>query len=287
MFTTLNDLRLFALRWAEYSKGILERQDPEAIVDDQLFAVGAGGFVSGITGDQQERCVVYTRQMSTHVSALLNYSLGLVMEQEAGVAPSKVFSTKAGVHYWEQVRAKLVSIFKHIFALRRANQVRHEGLLAVLAFLESCSRRSWEIPRFAPVSNPKLEALANKIGTKGDPIQLAAQLTAKVAAMEKKNEVLEKRLAAQSNATPGGYEAVKQKLANLGAYMTALQGQVGSIRQAGKGDRGGKGGRGGRGRGRGRGRGNGGGGGGDDGGGDGDGGDDATGGAADGEAGDS
>jgi hypothetical protein len=44
-----------------------------------------------------------------------------------------VFSTKAGVHYWEQVRAKLVSIFKHIFALQRANRVRHEGLLAVLA----------------------------------------------------------------------------------------------------------------------------------------------------------
>jgi hypothetical protein len=82
------------------------------------------------------------------------------------------------------VRAKLVSIFKHIFALRRANRIRHEGLLAVLAFLESCSRKSWEIPRFdrtslyAPVSSPKLEALANKIGTKGDPIQLAAQLTA-------------------------------------------------------------------------------------------------------------
>jgi hypothetical protein len=78
--------------------------------------------------------------------------------------------------------------------------------------------------------------------------------------MEKKNEALVKRLAAQSNATPGGYKAVKHKLANLGASMTALQGQVGSTRHAGKGDRGGKGGRGGRGRGRGRGRGNGGGG---------------------------
>ena len=55
---------------------------------------------------------------------------------------------------------------------------------------------------FAPVPNPKLEALAKKIGTKDDPIQIAAQLAAKVAVMEKKNEVLEKRLAAQSNATP-------------------------------------------------------------------------------------
>jgi hypothetical protein len=51
--------------------------------------------------------------------------------------------------------------------------------------------------------------------------------------------MLEKRLAAQSNATPDGYEALKTKLANLGASMTALQGQVGSIRHAGKGDRGG------------------------------------------------
>ena len=101
--------------------------------------------------------------------------------------------------------------------------------------------------------------------------------------MEKKNEALEKRLAAQNNATPDGYKALKKKLANLGASMTALQGQVGNLRHAGKGDRGGKGGRGGRGRGRGRGRGNGGGGGGDDGGG-GDGGDDAADGAADGEA---
>jgi hypothetical protein len=41
MFTALNDLRLFALRWAEYGKGILERKDPEVIVDDQLFAVEA------------------------------------------------------------------------------------------------------------------------------------------------------------------------------------------------------------------------------------------------------
>jgi hypothetical protein len=39
------------------------------------------------------------------------------------------------------VRAKLVSIFKHIFALRRAHRIRHEGLMAVLAFLESCSRK--------------------------------------------------------------------------------------------------------------------------------------------------
>jgi hypothetical protein len=131
MFTTLKDLRLFALRWAEYCKGVLERQDPEAVVDDQLFAVGAGGFKSGVTGEQQERCVVYTRQMSTHISALLNYSLGLVMEQDAKVGSSTVFSTKAGVHYWEQVRAKLESVFKHIFALRRAHRIRHEGLFAV------------------------------------------------------------------------------------------------------------------------------------------------------------
>jgi hypothetical protein len=41
---------------------------------------------------------MYTRQMTTHVSDLLKYSLALVMEQEANVAPSKVFSTKAGVH---------------------------------------------------------------------------------------------------------------------------------------------------------------------------------------------
>jgi hypothetical protein len=47
-----------------------------------------------------------------------------------------------------------------------------------------------------------LEALANKIGTKDDPIQLAAQLTAKVAAMEKKNEALEKRLAARAQTAP-------------------------------------------------------------------------------------
>jgi hypothetical protein len=33
-------------------------------VDDQLFAVGAGGFMSGITGDQHQRCVVYIRQMT-------------------------------------------------------------------------------------------------------------------------------------------------------------------------------------------------------------------------------
>ncbi len=155
--------------------------------------------------------------------------------------------TKAGVHYWEQVRAKLESVFKHIFALRRAHRIRHEGLMVVLAFLESCSRKSWEIPRFdrtslyAPVSNPKLEALAKKIGTKDDPIQIAAQLAAKVAVMEKKNEVLEKRLAAQSNATPDGYEALKTKLANLGTDMTALQGKVGNLRKDGKGDRGGKG----------------------------------------------
>jgi hypothetical protein len=31
MFTALNDLRLFALRWAEYGKSIMERQDPEAV----------------------------------------------------------------------------------------------------------------------------------------------------------------------------------------------------------------------------------------------------------------
>jgi hypothetical protein len=31
-------------------------------VDDQLFAVGAGDFKSGVTGDQQKHCVVYTRQ---------------------------------------------------------------------------------------------------------------------------------------------------------------------------------------------------------------------------------
>ena len=73
----------------------MERQDPEAIVDDQLFVVGAGDFMSGVTGEQQKHCVVYTRQMTSHVSALLNYSLALVMEQEASVAPSKVFSTKA------------------------------------------------------------------------------------------------------------------------------------------------------------------------------------------------
>ena len=159
----------------------------------------------------------------------------------------------------------------------------------MLAFLESCSRKSWEIPRFdrtslyAPVSNPKLEALAKKIGTKDDPIQLAAQLAAKVAAMEKKNEVLEKRLAAQNNATPDGYEAALRKLANLGTEMTALQGKVGNLRKDGKGKDGKGRDRGGKGRDRGRGRGRGRGGGGDDGGGE-DGGDDAADGAADGEA---
>ena len=104
--------------------------------------------------------------------------------------------------------------------------------------------------------------------------------------MEKKNEVLEKRLAAQNNATPDGYKTALKKLANLGTEMTALQGKVGNMRKDGKGrdgkgkdgkgrDRGGKG----RDRGRGRGRG----GGGDDGDGE-DGGDDAADGAADGEA---
>ena len=144
------------------------------------------------------------------------------------------------------------------------------------------------LPFYAPVSNPKLEALAKKIGTKDDPIQLAAQLAAKVAAMEKKNEVLEKRLAAQNNATPDGYEAALKKLANLGTEMTALQGKVGNMRKDGKGrDRDGKGkdgkgrDRGGKGRDRGRGRGRG--GGGDDGDGE-DGGGDAADGAADGEA---
>jgi uncharacterized membrane protein YgcG len=187
------------------------------------------------------------------------------------------------------VRAKLVSVFKHMFALRRAHRIRHEGLFAVLAFLESCSRKGWQIPRFdrtslfAPVPNPKLEALAKKIGTKDDPIQIAAQLAAKVAVMEKKNEVLEKRLAAQSNATPDGYEALKTKLANLGTDMTALQGKVGNLRKDGKGKDGKGRDRGGKGRDRGRGRGRGRGGGGDDGGGE-DGGDDAADGAADGEA---
>jgi hypothetical protein len=114
---------------------------------------------------------------------------------------------------------------------------------------------------------------------------LASQLADKVAAMEKKNETLEKRLAAQNNAAPGGYEALKTKMSNLGSSMTALQEKVGEIKRQGKG-KGGKGDRGGKGRdrgGKGRGRGNGGGGGGDDGGG-GDGGDEAADAGADGEA---
>jgi hypothetical protein len=47
---------------------------------------------------------------------------------------------------------------------------------------------------------------------------------------------LEKRLAAQHNATPDGYEAPKTELVNLGASMSALQGQVGNLRHARKGD---------------------------------------------------
>jgi hypothetical protein len=42
--------------------------------------------MAGVTGEQQKSCVVLTRQMTRHVFDLLNYSLALVMEQEANVA---------------------------------------------------------------------------------------------------------------------------------------------------------------------------------------------------------
>jgi hypothetical protein len=174
--------------------------------------------------------------MTRHVSDLLNYSLALIMESEADVAPSKVFAERSGAYHWEQVHGKLEAIFKHIFALRRTYRVRHEGLLAVLAFLESCSRKSWEIPRFdktslyAPQTNAKLEAFTRKFGTKDDPMLLATNLAAKVAAMEKKNEELAKQLATKSSGgTPAGFEEMKTKLANLGTNMSQVQTSLGAL----------------------------------------------------------
>jgi len=249
MINTLDDLRTFALRWAQHCKRVLEMQDPEAVVDDPLFAVGAECFMDGVSGEQQERCVMYVRMMARYVSELLNYALALIRAPEAGVAPSKVFTERSGVHHWQQVRDKLRLIFEHIFALRRTYRVRHEGLLAVLAFLESCSKKSWEVPRFdktslyAPTVNPKLEAFANKFGTKDDPAVLASLLTTRMAAMEKKNEALEKQLAAAkaSTASPDGYDALVSKVANLGVSLTTVQSSVGNLKRDGGGGGGGKG----------------------------------------------
>ena len=137
--------------------------------------------------------------------------------------------------------------------------MRHEGLLAVLAFLESCSKKSWEVPRFdktslyAPQVNPKLEAFASKFGTKDDPALLATVLATRVANMEKKNEALEKQLAAAkaSTAAPDGYDALLTKVANLGISLNTAQSSVGALKGGGpgggkgkkKGEKGGKGGK--------------------------------------------
>ena len=249
MIDTLDDLRTFALRWAQHCKRVLEMQDPEAVVDDPLFAVGAECFMDGVSGEQQERCVMYVRMMARYVSELLNYALALIRAPEAGVAPSKVFTERSGVHHWQQVRDKLRLIFEHIFALRRTYRVRHEGLLAVLAFLESCSKKSWEVPRFdktslyAPTVNPKLEAFASKFGTKDDPALLASLLSSRMAAMEKKNEALEKQLAAAkaSTSSPDGYDALVSKVANLGISCNTLQSTVGTLKRDGGGGGGSKG----------------------------------------------
>ena len=46
---------------------------------------------------------MFVRLMARYISELLNYALALVRTSEAGVAPSKVFTERSGVHHWGQV----------------------------------------------------------------------------------------------------------------------------------------------------------------------------------------
>jgi hypothetical protein len=180
MYNSYEELQGFRTSWAREGEEIEEKFNPTASTDDPLFCLGSSNFMEGTTGEQQARCLKYAQVMTKLVSSFLTYASGIVARADPKIF--SVFKAKDGHFPWRAVRLKIQLVFERLWEIRKHHKVRGDGMLAQAAFLSAACKQRWSIPRidkvslFAHVSDPKIEALAAKLGSSQDPFTTLVQL---------------------------------------------------------------------------------------------------------------
>ena len=228
MYSSYDELQAFRSSWARAGEEIEERFNPEANTDDPLFALGSDHFMAGTNGAQQERCLKYAQMMSKLITSFLTYASGIVARPNPKLFT--VFKAKDGHFPWHAVQRKIQLVFERLWEIRKSHKVRGDGLLAQAAFLSAAMKQRWSIPRidkvtlFAHVADPKLEALAARLGSNSDPFTMVERLDDKYKKGEKAISSLERQLEEMKKkaGTPGDGKAV-------GDLRALLEGQAAEI----------------------------------------------------------
>jgi hypothetical protein len=121
------------------------------------------------------------------------------------------------------VQRKVQLVFERLWEIRKHHKVRGDGLLAQAAFLSAACKQRWSIPRidkvtlFAHVADPKLEALAARLGSSSDPFTMVERLDDKYKKGEKAISALERQLEEMKKkaGTPGDPKAISDLRAQI------------------------------------------------------------------------
>ena len=198
MYVSYEELQGFRSSWAREGEEIEEKFNPSANNDDPLFTLGSDNFMAGTTGDQQTRCLKFAQLMTKLLTSFLTYASGIVARPNPKLYT--VFKAKDGHFPWHAVQRKIQLVFERLWEIRKHHKVRGDGLLAQAAFLSAACKQRWSIPRidkvtlFAHVADPKLEALAAKLGSSSDPFTMVERLDDKYKKGEKAISALERQL---------------------------------------------------------------------------------------------
>ena len=190
--------------------------------------------MAGTTGDQQTRCLKFAQLMTKLLTSFLTYASGIVARPNPKLFT--VFKAKDGHFPWHAVQRKIQLVFERLWEIRKHHKVRGDGLLAQAAFLSAACKQRWSIPRidkvtlFAHVADPKLEALAVKLGSSSDPFTMAERLHDKYKKGEKAISALERQLEEMKKkaGAPGDPKAVS----DLRALIESQNAEIAKIKRS-------------------------------------------------------
>jgi hypothetical protein len=214
MYATYEELQGLRSSWAREGEEIEEKFNPTANTDDPLFTLGSSNFMEGTTGDQQEHCLRFAQVMTKLITSFLTYASGIVARPNLCLQFSRLkTATSRGIQCSQR---KIQLVFERLWEIRKHHKVRGDGLLAQAAFLSAACTQRWSTPRidkvtlFAHVADPKLEALAARLGSSQDPFTMVERLDKKYKKGEKTVSAIERQLEEmkKKSGSPGDPKAV-------------------------------------------------------------------------------
>jgi hypothetical protein len=168
------------------------------------------------------------------ITSFLTYASGIVARPNPKLFT--VFKAKDGHFPWLAVQRTILLVFERLWVIRKHHKLRGVGLLAQAAFLSAACKQRWSIPRldkvtlFAHVADPKLEALAARLGSNSDPFTMVERLDDKYKKGEKAISALERQL--EEMKKKAGSPSDPKAISDLRAQIESQNAEIAKIKRS-------------------------------------------------------